>query len=525
MLGALFALSFCPIAAALFFGSLIPLALSSSYGIVRWKVLGGKTKDWAAMSDTLDELGDVPWLRNTPIVFDRAMGQPHTVAKLKASGLHFLTAAHVSSIESYTTAVPHAALADIQLEGTDEAYERDIDLVAQAARQAGFIEINPRLFAVDLGVATPAREEVVNDEADDAPRRHRGLPGQLLRARAIREQLDADPELTRAKLGESLGISTSRVGQLLDLLQFAPEVQARLLKLGASCPVSERQARPWLRLAPEEQLANLAQHEPTTPKPSSDDKPAIGPLRMVAYFNPRLFVDIRRRTQAHCDMLQTRVDALNAELVATKQSRKQAPTYRKFSRELERLRYLDLFDAELEQIEVSSRRGTPLRSYRGTVTRREDAWARRRRYDGFVLLLAHTELDRTAAELVQAYRGKDVVEKDFQTIKAVERLRPVFHYTDPKVQAHVTVCMLALLLQRTLRRRLAEAGSDESAPSALAKLSTCHVNQRAPLAGRTTYDITRLNADQRRILAACGLEDLAIGEYAASKLHPRQAAV
>jgi len=34
ILGAVFALSFCPIAAALFFGSLIPLALNSSYGII-----------------------------------------------------------------------------------------------------------------------------------------------------------------------------------------------------------------------------------------------------------------------------------------------------------------------------------------------------------------------------------------------------------------------------------------------------------------------------------------------------------
>ena len=34
LLGALFALSFCPIAAALFFGSLIPLALKSNVGIV-----------------------------------------------------------------------------------------------------------------------------------------------------------------------------------------------------------------------------------------------------------------------------------------------------------------------------------------------------------------------------------------------------------------------------------------------------------------------------------------------------------
>ncbi|MFC1632410.1 aromatic aminobenezylarsenical efflux permease ArsG family transporter [Candidatus Omnitrophota bacterium] len=34
MLGVVFALSFCPIAAALFFGSLIPLALKSTYGII-----------------------------------------------------------------------------------------------------------------------------------------------------------------------------------------------------------------------------------------------------------------------------------------------------------------------------------------------------------------------------------------------------------------------------------------------------------------------------------------------------------
>ncbi len=34
LLGVIFALSFCPIAAALFFGSLIPLALKSTYGII-----------------------------------------------------------------------------------------------------------------------------------------------------------------------------------------------------------------------------------------------------------------------------------------------------------------------------------------------------------------------------------------------------------------------------------------------------------------------------------------------------------
>ena len=428
----------------------------------------------------------------------------------------------VPSIESYTGDLPHTAFANVELEGTDKAYECDIERVAQAARDAGFEELNPRLFVIDLGVANPAREDVAQPDGD-APRRRRGLPGQLLRARHIREQLDSDPELTRAEVAKALGISASRVTQLLRLLQFAPVVQERILELGAACPVSEPQARPWLRLSPEEQLAKLDEHAPKAIKPDTTE-PVIGPLRMVAYFNPRLFVDIRRRTQGHCEFLQARVDALNTELAAAKQSRKEAPTYRKFSREVERLRYLDLFDIEVTPIDVTSPRGTPLRSYRGAMTRRDDAWDRRRRYDGFVLLLAHPDLERTASGLVNAYRGKDVVEKDFQTIKDVEKLRPVYHYTDAKVQAHVTVCMLALLLQRTLRRRLAQAGEDDSAPAALDLLSTCHLNQRAPLNGVTMYDITELNAGQRRILAALGLDELASGEYVASKLRPRPTA-
>lgn len=40
LLGVLFALSFCPIAAALFFGSLIPLALNSEFGIIHPFIYG-----------------------------------------------------------------------------------------------------------------------------------------------------------------------------------------------------------------------------------------------------------------------------------------------------------------------------------------------------------------------------------------------------------------------------------------------------------------------------------------------------
>ena len=76
---------------------------------LRWTVVGGKTKDWTAMRGVLKQIGDVDWIRKTPIVFDCAIGKVATVADLKTAGLWFLTAAHTSSIASYTTSLLDSA--------------------------------------------------------------------------------------------------------------------------------------------------------------------------------------------------------------------------------------------------------------------------------------------------------------------------------------------------------------------------------------------------------------------------------
>jgi hypothetical protein len=241
---------------------------------------------------------------------------------------------------------------------------------------------------------------------------------------------------------------------------------------------------------------------------------------MVAYFNARLFVDIRRRTAEHCEQLQRRVDQLNAELAAAKRSRDYNTTYRKFSRELERLGYLDLFHIELSPITLQSKTGKKIDSFQGSITRDDDAWKHRRRYDGFVLLLGHPELSHSATELVNLYRIKDTVEKDFQTIKSVVKLRPIYSYTDSKVQAHVTICMLALLVQRTLERRLRVSGLPLTAPSCIDILSSCHLNQRLS-DDEPIYDVTRIDAAQRQVLETLGLEQLADEASVRASITPR----
>lgn len=494
---------------------------------LRWRVMGGKTKDWHVMKQLLDDVGKVPWMHDTPLVMDRAMGNRSTVAELKNSGLRFLTAAHVDSIESYTVQVPHQALADVEIEGTDESYQRDIERVADKARDAGFDEIHEHLFAIDLGVQQPPCEESEPGEAmpfKQRPGPSNGLAEQVQRARNIRRQMDGPPELSRAAVASSLGISSSRVSQLLALLRLAPEVQQRILEAGASFPLGEKRMRPLLGFDSDRQLAVLEELlAPHLARPSEDEAPEdqIGPLRLVAYFNPRLFVDIRRRTAGHCDDIQKRVVELNAELTAAKQSRKREPTFRKFSREVERLHYLDAFDIELDPITFISKAGSAIRSFQGRIMLKPDVWKRRRRYDGFVLLLGHPELPQTARELVDFYRLKDMVEKDFQSIKSLIKLRPIWHQTDPKVLAHIDICMLSLLLERTLRIRLRQADLPDSVQTCIDTLAGCHLNLRSGSFGSQVYEITQLNPEQEELLDALNLRNLGRDEYIRSRALPR----
>jgi len=115
-----------------------------------------------------------------------------------------------------------------------------------------------------------------------------------------------------------------------------------------------------------------------------------------------------------------------------------------------------------------------------------------------------------------------VIERDFRTIKSVVDLRPVFHYTSPKVRAHVTLCVLALLLERTLESKLEPAGRPMTAPSCLAMLAPCHLNRykaTGDLAQR--YELTRATQEQRDVLASLGLTRLLDDERVAGRLVPR----
>lgn len=431
--------------------------LSNNQGYpLRWKTIGGRTMDVTGMGDMARSLAGVEWLRNVPIIFDRAMGSEKTVRSLLATDLRFLTAARANSIDSYLGYLPkysptflvtsaaglfpllsvalcmseHTAqvlsestmasklalpvydISQVTIVGTDDSFEDDVRSIGEAAKRAGLVEVDPCLFTKDIGVV-----RLSDTTAED-------------------------------------------------------------YSSGPLC------------------------------------------LRLLAYFNPQLFVEQQRRSKAHLEAFYRFVDGLNKELSAAKKSRNEAATMAKVRKYLETRNWLGLFEVKLTSLELTSEAGRTIQSFQCQVQLNRAAWSRHRRYHGFVLLLAHPSLVGTSSQLALSYRAKDVIEKDFQTIKSTVKLRPVFHYTDPKVQAHVTLCMLALLLQRTLEAKLREGGVCLSAPAALEALSGCHLNRMGTGA---MYSVTAPTALQREILKVLGLSRLVKPSSVSQAITPRSA--
>jgi len=88
--------------------------------------------------------------------------------------------------------------------------------------------------------------------------------------------------------------------------------------------------------------------------------------------------------------------------------------------------------------------------------RKDDAIAAEAALDGLYVIrtsLPKDKLDANAA--VAAYKSLAHVERAFRSMKTIDlNVRPVFHYSEQRVRAHVFLCMLAYYVEWHMRQRL-----------------------------------------------------------------------
>ena len=114
----------------------------------------------------------------------------------------------------------------------------------------------------------------------------------------------------------------------------------------------------------------------------------------------------------------------------------------------------------------------------------------------------------TAVEAVTIYKELSEVERAFANLKDVIEMRPIYHRTDARVQAHIFVAALAFLLHRAIEKKLKAAGLDLSSTEALQALRSVRVVDFTVAARERKRSVTRGTDRAARILAALGITEL-----------------
>lgn len=505
------------------------VALCDSRGYpLRWQVVPGRRHDSKVMGAMVESLADVPWAREVPIVLDRAMGRTAHIEQLRTTGMHFVTALTRPEFDAFGGEhIPFERFVQVGPPSSEDAWER----LGREAEAAGMQRVQDNLFVLDLGIITretpaPASRSVA-DTPDEDPTVQR-----MKQALTMRAQLDTGEATSYRDVGRLHGVSKSRAYEVLLLTRLPTDLQQAILD-GRARGV---RIKPLYRVCqlsdPEDQRAEFdrliaaattrRRRKGSAGGTTSAGRPARtapGPLsvRAVVYFNPEMLLTQREHAESRLAAVRAHVRGINAKLRSPNSHRTDASAYAAVEHYLRKHDLVDAFEVVVDHGEAD---GRPFPQVRAHL--KPEVWARRRRYDGFSLLVAHPDILRSGPELCRMYRAKDVLEKDFHIIKSVVEIRPVWHYTDPKVRAHIAICMLALLLCRTLENELAKAGHQMSAQAAIEALATCHLNELQPDGVEVPfYSVTRPTNEQTAILRALNLQELVDDQAVAEVIQPR----
>lgn len=486
---------------------------------VRWQALPGDYYEADVMGHMVERISTLDWVQQVPVVLDRMMGKAGALAQLAASGVRFVTALPTTEFESWTHDIPWQPLAEVTVAGTEGSRKDDLARVHAALKHTALAKLRDR-WLLDLGVVTRDNLGAPRDAAGPG-----AIAGALRLAAAMKADLAA--RLVRVSdLAQREGVSRVAIHDYLKLAQLDAELQRRVLA-GEAEGLTLQQLRAVARRPRHRQVAAFeALHAHPAPKRRSGRRLRLGKsraepeagvsARLVVGFRPEAFIAERKAAIETRRELDAFVTDLNRRLRSPHSRRTAASIQAELDRFLRARQWVDLFQVIVE--------GEATGDYQVQLQRDEQAWARRMRYAGFSLFAAHADLPLAAEDLVATYFAKDAVEKDFQTIKSELELRPIRHHTNLKVRAHVTICMLALLVARQLELRLRAAGVPMTAASLFEVLRAVHLNALR-IGSSTTHRVTEREPDAAALLTALGMQHLVDDARVAQRILPRAASI
>jgi len=132
---------------------------------------------------------------------------------------------------------------------------------------------------------------------------------------------------------------------------------------------------------------------------------------------------------------------------------------------------------------------------------------REKAYEGKYIIQTE-EPHLSALQAVALYKELSEVERAFANLKDVLDMRPIYHQTANRVQAHIFVAALAFTIHRAIEKKLKTAGLDLSATQALIALKTVRVVDINLGGDAAKRSVTRGTHRAAAVLRALGITDL-----------------
>ncbi len=120
-----------------------------------------------------------------------------------------------------------------------------------------------------------------------------------------------------------------------------------------------------------------------------------------------------------------------------------------------------------------------------------------------MLLVETTDLSSPPEEIIHRYKELAEIERGWRALKSTLLLRPVHHWTEDRIKAHVFICVLALQIERLMRNRLKTL----SVSKALDRLRRIKVGEMR-VGDTATLLATEVTAEQKEILRELGVPPL-----------------
>lgn len=206
-------------------------------------------------------------------------------------------------------------------------------------------------------------------------------------------------------------------------------------------------------------------------------------LRFVLAYSPQIAREVREERRARLSRADAFLgDCLRKLTNPSGRGRKATAqgTYDRIRDYLRDHHLLSFYDTDLVDGEVVVRADKKTRAWEEKI-------------DG-MLLLETTDLTLSPEEIVRRYKELAEIERGFRALKSSLMLRPFYHWTEDRIRAHVFICVLALQIERLMRKRL-QAVSVRKAIDRLRQIKAGELR----VGGITTRTLTRSTEEQQNL--------------------------